>query len=109
MKKIISMLCIASAIAFPFCYATESEMKETLVQIIEQLESIKPLINKAEKEQPKDARIKVQFSQYKDSEGRVHSGLKEDVDTIQKSLEAIVNQQGLEDRHIDAIKSDFIG
>lgn len=110
MKKLSTMVLTIILVILPFCsYATEAEMKETLVQIIEQLESIKPLVNKAEKEQPKDARVKVQFDSYKDAEGLAHNGLKQDINSIQKSLEDIVNQQGLEERHIAPIKSDFVG
>ena len=91
-----------------FTWATEQQMKETLVQIIEQIESIKPLINQADLEQDKGSRIQVHFDDFKDSEGNRHQGLKSDINAIQHALIDIVNQQGLEERKVGPIQGDFI-
>ncbi len=109
MKKILVYVGFGLLFVSPLCLATEEEMKNTLVQIIQQLEAIKPLINQAEKEQPKDTRIKVQFNAYTDSEGTQHPGLNQDIESIQQSLIAIVNQQGLDELNIEPVNNDFTG
>ena len=109
MKKILALVSIGLLCISPLCLATEEEMKNTLVQIIQQLEAIKPLINQAEKEQPSDTRVKVQFNAYTDSEGRQHPGLNQDIDSMQQSLIAIVNQQGLDELSIESLNNDFTG
>lgn len=99
---LMGLLCVSLV-----ARADEIEMKEDLVQIVELMESIKPLLEKAERDQPKDARIKIQFESYTDSEGKTHSGLITDLEAIQQSLKEIVNQQGLEERDITPVKGDF--
>ena len=45
----------------PRCFATESQMKDTLVEIINQLQAAKLLINQAQNEQPTNPRIEIHF------------------------------------------------
>lgn len=109
MKKLMKPLLLSGLLCVSLAsQAGEVEMKEALIEIIQLLEYVKPVVEQAQKEQPKDARVKVQFESYTDSDGNQHAGLKDDLNAIQQSLEAIVNQQGLEERTLSPIKSDFV-
>lgn len=89
-------------------FATDAQMKETLVRIIEQLETIKPLITRAEKEQPHHPRIKVNFDRFKGEDGKYHNGVRQDIEIIQRSLVRIVNQETVEPRVEEPVADDFI-
>ena len=89
-------------------YADSEQMNETLVRIIHQLQAIKPLIAKAEEEQPQNPRVNVHFDRFQDADGKWHNGLRQDVDDIEQSLKQIVNQAGIEPRRYSSMKDDFI-
>jgi len=88
--------------------ACDAQMKETLVRIINQLQNIKPLISKAQREQSENPRIKVHFDRFKGVDGKWHNGLRQDIDSIQQALIRIVNQESVEPRNFNPINDDFI-
>jgi RAQPRD family integrative conjugative element protein len=90
-------------------WADDAQMKETLVRIINQLQSIKPFIAKAKREEPINPRIKMHFERFIGADGKAHNGLREDVDAIQDALIAIVNKESIEPRSFTPINDDFIG
>lgn len=105
-KKIV---CIGSILLFTSCYADDAQMKETLTQMIEQLQALKPLITKAEQAQPNNPRITIHFDSWIDYQGHQHNGLRQDINVIQAGLIAAVNRQNIEPRHYAAINNDFVG
>lgn len=107
MKK--SLLKLILILALPgISFASDSQMKETLVQIIDALQSVKNLINKAEKEQDANPRYKVHFNSFKDANGATHNGLRDDINEIQQSLMAIVNDNARTPRKIENLEHDFV-
>lgn len=107
-KKIIFTITLCSIFTLP-AKADEAQMKETLVRIINQLESIKPLISRAKNEQPVNPRIKIHFERFIGADGKIHNGLREDIDAIQKALIQVVNQESIEPRNFAPISDDYIG
>lgn len=106
MKKIIVIFLISlSQIAL----ASNAQMNETLVEIIDALEQLKILVNKAEHEQDKNPRFKVHFTKFEDRFGTLHNGLREDLNEIQKSLIDIVQQKAVAPRNIKPLENDFVG
>ena len=105
MKKtaIIIMLVLSTS-----CFATNDQMNEDLVKVVQELQSIKPLLEKAEKEQEKNTRIKINFEDFKGPNGKTHNGLKSDIETIQKSIIEIINSETIEPRVVDPISGDFV-
>lgn len=99
----IGLLCATTPI-----YANSEQMNETLVRIIHQLQAIKPLIAKAEEEQPQNPRVKVHFDRFQDANGEWHNGLLQDITEIEQALKQIVNQEGIEPRSYSSMKDDFI-
>lgn len=109
MKIILSIfLLFISAFYFDSALANEEQMKETLVRIIDQLESLKPLIAEAAREQPSNPRVKVNFDRFKGADGKWHNGLRQDINNIQNALIQVVNKEGVEPRNVSPINDDFI-
>jgi len=102
------LIVLITLTPFTITFATEAEMHATLVRIVQQLQSIKPLISLAESQQPANPRTKVHFNRFKDSNGHWHNGLRQDIDAIQKALEEIVNKESIEPRVYQPINDDFI-
>jgi len=93
----------------PRCFATESQMKDTLVKIINQLQAAKLLINQAQNEQPTNPRIEIHFDSWVDANKQKHNGLRQDIEAIQQALMQAVNQQTIEPRTYAPITDDYIG
>jgi RAQPRD family integrative conjugative element protein len=92
-----------------FVFAEDTLMKEALVKIIHQLEVIKPLLNEAERAQSLHPEIKIHFNAWRDANGMMHAGLRQDIQRIQTALIHIVNQERVDPRYYSPIKNDFIG
>ncbi len=82
--------------------------KMYLVQMINQLDALRPLIIAAQNEQPKNNRIQFHYTDYRDSSGKLHNGLLEDVTAIKQGLEEKLNQTSTEPHQFRAIKGDYI-
>ncbi len=109
MKHIIS-ICLLLAFGFTTfqCFAGVDQERMYLVQILNQLNAIQPLILKAQKEQPANTRIQFHYSQYKDTHGQLHNGLLEDAQAIKKGIEQALNHTSIEPRTVAPIKGDYI-
>ena len=90
-------------------YAGTPEMKLTLVKIVNQLQALKPLINQAKNEQTANPRYKVHFNSWVGSDGIKHSGLKNDIEEIQKALVAAIQNSDSSPREYGPIKGDYVG
>jgi RAQPRD family integrative conjugative element protein len=105
----VTLLLLTLISLFSTCaIASETEEKMYLVQMINQLNAMKPLIIAADKEQPKNVRIKFHYTAYHDSNGHAHNGLLEDINAIQKGIQEKMNQTGTEPRHFQIIKGDYM-
>lgn len=112
MKKSMIQTFILSIILLSFSstvFADDAQMKESLTEMIEQLQALKPLISQAEKAQPENPSISIHFDSWVDSKGIHHNGLRQDIDLIQKGLIDAVNRQAIEPRRYDPITNDFLG
>ena len=108
-KLFIKIVVISSSILFiTIAQANDAQMKETLIRIINQLQSIKPLITQAKQQQPDNPRIKVHFDRFIGADGKWQNGLRQDIDVIQQALINIVNQESIEPRSYQPINNDFI-
>lgn len=83
--------------------------RSAIVAIINQLQSVKPLITQAEDAAPKNARITLHFESWKDQYGKAHNGVRNDIDAIQSALIQALNNTAIEPRPIQPLKADFIG
>lgn len=97
-------ICLLSFQAF----ASDSHEKIYLVQMINQLESLKPLIIAAAKEQPKNLRIQFHYTAYRDVTNKPHNGLLEDINEIEKGIQEKLNQTVSEPHRFAEIKGDYV-
>src|SRR3990167_8387112 len=108
MRKIfiISMLLMSTYCSASF--ADSEQMKQTLAQIAEQLEAIRPLINQAQQEQSENPRVKIHFNSWTDANGVTHAGLSDDIKSIQYAVVAAINRTPVDPRTIKPLSNDFV-
>jgi len=103
---LLSVLVMAQAQAMPE-YSAEQE-RIYLVQIINQLNSVLPLIRNAEKSQPKNQRVSFHYLAWQDANGDKHNGLLEDIQAIKKGIEERLDAVAIEPRVIAPIGGDYL-
>ena len=89
--------------------ADDSQMNQTLVQIINQLNAILPLINQAEREQDKTNSEQFHFDAYITADGIRHTGLRQDIIAIRDGLIAQINRPAIEPKYVKPLNNDFVG
>ena len=110
MKKLLLLIMLTASLGITSCaWATDDQMKETLVKIIEELQAIQPLIDQAAAEQPTNPRVMMHFDNWVDSSGVQHLGLKADLAAIQQALVTAVNRETIEPRVFAPLSHDFVG
>ena len=110
MKKLLLLIMLMTSLGVTSCaWATDDQMKETLVKIIEELQTIQPLIDQAASEQPTNPRVMMHFDNWVDSSGTQHLGLKADLAAIQQALVTAVNRETIEPRVFAPLSDDFVG
>lgn len=105
MKKIAIIVTLLLSTS---CFATNDQMNEDLVKVVQELQAIKPLLEKAQMEQEKNKRIKINFEDFIGPNGEKHTGLKSDINTIQQSIISMINSESIEPRVVDPISGDFV-
>ena len=88
--------------------ANNQLMNMDLVKVVQELQSIKPLLEKAEREQDKNARVKIEFEDFMASDGEKHRGLKSDIQEIQDSIISMINDERVDPRSMSPIEGDFV-
>lgn len=106
-KLILFLTILFSSVSSPG-FAGAEEERIYLIQILNQLHAMKPLIVKAANEQPKTNRIKFHYTKYRDANGHTHNGLIEDINEIEKGIKEKLHQSPSAPRHIQPIKGDYI-
>jgi len=97
-------ICIISSSAL----ASDQKEKIYLTQMINQLDSLKPLIVAASKEQSSQARIRFHYTSYNDIDGKPHNGLLDDINEIEKGIQEKLNDNLNEPHSFQAIKGDYL-
>jgi len=105
MKKTI--LIIMSLISLSIS-ANESEMNKVLVQIINQINAIMPLIDEAKRVQPQNMRVKFNLEKFKNGRGEELNGVREDLLAIKKGVIEYINKPDLSPKTIKSLEFDFI-
>jgi RAQPRD family integrative conjugative element protein len=73
-----------------------------------QLDSMKPLLIAAAKEQEKNSRLQFHYIAYRDYNGNLHNGLLEDINEIKKGIQDKLKETASEPRIFQAIKGDYL-
>lgn len=107
MKKIVNFTVILSFLFTTSIFADGEQMNIALARASDQLEQVKALLVQAQQEQTKDNSVKVHFSSWVDGNGNTHSGLLDDVTSIQKGILDAINKTNNGPRTITPIANDF--
>lgn len=108
--KNFAFIFIATIISIfaPNLWASSQIESEYLIQVLNQLESLKPLIVAAAKEQPKNNRFHFHYFSYQDSLGTKHNGLLEDINEIEQGIKERLNTIPSEPHIFKQISGDYI-
>lgn len=106
-KTILILIPLFLLITATSSFADEAKERIYLVQILNQLDAVQPIILAAAKEQPKNIRIQFHYTRYTDAKGQVHNGLLEDIQAIRAGIEQKLNQTSVEPRVVQPIKGDY--
>lgn len=107
--KQISSLFVLMLISFStVIYASEANENAYLIQMLNQLEALKPIIMAASKEQLSQSRIQFHYSAYRDRSGQLHNGLFDDITAIENGIKEQLNQKSIEPHRFTAIKGDYV-
>ena len=88
--------------------ASEREERIYLIQILNQLHAIKPLVIAASLQQPKTNRIQFHYVTYKDANKKQHNGLLDDLNQIETGIQNKLNHVPIEPSRPSPIKGDYI-
>lgn len=104
-KKVLIIVLVGLSLN---AYANNAQENTYLIQIVNQLNAIQPLILAAQKEQPANTRIQFHYTKYRDAQGKMHNGLLEDVNAIKQGIIEKINQTPVEPRVVNPIKGDYL-
>lgn len=107
-KYLILMAIVLTFVLSQTCMASDEQEHEYLVQIINQLEAIKPEIIAAEKQQPKENRVKFHYMSYRDSSGKVRNGLLEDINVIESGVKEKLATVTITQHYVQPVNGDYI-
>lgn len=87
---------------------TNNDEKAYLIQIINQLDALKPLILAAQNAQLSDKRVQFHYTRYQDSQGQLHNGLLEDTESVKAGVVQYLNQPTVEPRTVRPLQGDYL-
>ncbi|HVV68002.1 MAG TPA: RAQPRD family integrative conjugative element protein [Gammaproteobacteria bacterium] len=111
MKRIKQMLVLMLCGVMTQVFASpqpEDQERSYLVQLVNQLDAMTPLVLAAEREQPQNVRMQFHYTAWRDSKGQLHNGLLEDIKTIKAGIRQKLDQTPVEPRALDAIRGDYL-
>ena len=93
---------IQSAIASP------EQERVYLLQLIRQIDAMKPTLLAAQREQSKTARMQFHYTAYHDITGQYHPGVWDDLQTIRAGIEEKLEKSPAEVRTIEPVQGDYM-
>ena len=107
MKKLVmviglSLLCTISQ-------ASNAELNNTLLRVINQMNAILPLLDEAEGEINPNARIQLHIESFEGMDGIKHPGLRDDLTDMRNALIDYINKPAIEPKTVKPLALDFIG
>ena len=106
MKKL--MLAIGFILICANASASEAELNNTLVRIINQMNAILPLLDEAEDEMNPNARIRLHVDAFEGADGIKHPGLRDDLKSMRNALIDYINKPAIEPKTVKPLALDFV-
>ncbi len=88
--------------------ASQEQERIYLVQLMNQLDAMTPMVLAAEREQPKNLRVQFHYSTWRDNKGQLHNGLLEDINDIKAGIRQKLNDTTIEPRAINPVLGDYL-
>lgn len=107
MKKIV--IAVFLYIGAFVTYATDAELNNVLVRVINQINAILPLLDEANDEILPNARIRLHIDKYEGVDGAQHSGVRDDLTSIRNALIDYINKPAIEPKTVKPLAFDFVG
>lgn len=111
MRVVIKMKYFILVLMFGFnqvVLAGDAEERMYLMQAMNQIQAVKPLLIAAAKEQPKTNRVKFHYTSFRGSDGKTHNGVMEDVAEIEKGIREKLHKISSEPHTFSPIKGDYM-
>jgi RAQPRD family integrative conjugative element protein len=105
----IGVLCLMCGCYSINVSADQAQMNQTLVQVVQQLQQLKPLIAEAAMEEPDNMKSSVHLTAFTGPDGQVQNGVMEDLTALQSGIEQIINQKQIDPRTYAPISGDYLG
>ena len=105
MKRTLTLMLFLISFSL---HASNPNLNETLVRIINQINAIMPLLDEAQAEINTNARIQLHIESVKDDEGHHYAGVREDLLMIRNGLIDYINQPVIAPRKIKPLNNDFV-
>ena len=110
MKKISRVLLIGCTLLWGMsAFADNAQMQQTLVCMINQIDALFPLIDKAKAEQDSGARVQFHFDSWVDNNGVQHDGFRQSMLAMREALVDEMRQTNLTPQSIQPMNDDFVG
>ncbi len=104
MKRTLTLMLFLISFSL---HASNPNLNETLVRIINQINAIMPLLDEAQAEINTKARIQLHIESFND-DGHHYAGVREDLLMIRNGLIDYINQPVIAPRKIKPLNNDFV-
>ena len=106
MKKLLLMCCLG--LLSLSAYASQAELNNILVRVINQINTTLPLLDEAKNEIEPNSRIQLHIESFEGEDGKQHPGVRNDLLTIRNALIDYINKPTIEPKTIKPLEFDFI-
>ena len=106
MKKLLLMCCLG--LISLSAYASQSELNNILVRVINEINTTLPLLDEAKNEIEPNSRIQLHIESFEGEDGKQHPGVRNDLLTIRNALIDYINKPAIEPKTIKPLEFDFI-
>ena len=93
---------------FQSAIASPEQERVYLLQLIHQIDAMKPTLLAAQQEQSKTARVQFHYRSYHDAQGQQHNGIWEDLQAIRAGIEEKIKNNVSEPRIPEVISGDYM-
>jgi hypothetical protein len=89
--------------------ASEAELNNTIVRVINQMNAILPLLDEAEDEIEPNARIRLHIDSFEGADRAKHPGVRDDLKSMRNALIDYINKPEIEPKTVKPLVFDFVG
>ena len=106
MKKLFLIGCLG--LVSISSYASQAELNNILVRVVNQINATLPLLDEAKNEIEPNSRIQLHIESFEGADGKQHYGVRDDLLTIRNALIDYINKPAIEPKTIKPLEFDFI-